>query len=76
MEIDIEQLKILLKHAKTTGRWEQGMAIALDFTTHLHAVLVRRTALLREASGWLGPHDYNPVELSARIADELEESKP
>ena len=74
MEIDIEQLKILLEHAKRNGRWEQGMSLALDFTIHLHTVLVRRTALLREASGWLGPHEHNPVELSKRIGEELKEN--
>jgi len=71
MEIDIEQLKILLEHAKRNGKWEQGMALALDYATHLHNILGRRTALLREASGWLGPHDHNPKELSKKIEEEL-----
>jgi len=71
MTIDIEQLKILLEHARRNGKWEQGMELAIDFASHLHNTLVRRTALLKEASGWLHPHDHNPIELYKRIEDEL-----
>ena len=73
MQIDIEQLKVLAAHSRRIGNEGKALDLAIDYATHLHTVLVRRTALLKEASGWLHPHDHNPKELSMRIEEELKE---
>jgi len=74
MNIDLEQLKALAVHSRRIGTENKWMDVALEYTTAICEMLARRTALLKEASGWLGPHDHNPVELSQRIQDELEKT--
>ena len=71
MNIDFEQLKALAVHARTIGTEDKWMGVALEYTAGICEMLTRRTALLKEASGWLGPHEYDPVELYQRIQDEL-----
>lgn len=71
MNIDLEQLRALAVHARTIGTEDRWMDVALEYTAGICEMLSRRTALLKEVSGWLGHHDHNPVELSKRIQDEL-----
>lgn len=74
MNIDLDQLKELVKHSRRIGTEDKCLDLAVEYAEALCKMLSRRTALLKEAYGWLGPHDHNPVELGKRIEDELEKT--
>ena len=72
MTIDLEQLRELVKHARRIGIENKCLTLAMEYIESIHAILIRRTDLLKEASGWIGPSDHNPKELAERIQKELE----